>query len=89
MNSHCIFLKLNKLIINTNTIKSIAISNSQYHINFINQNITGFIIYGSGNIESHENSITICEKNNPQDYKIVSNWINLTCYDYPINNKLT
>ena len=47
---------------------------------YINKNISpgikGWFIYGSGIIyENNIQTVTVCEKENPGDYKIVTDWI--------------
>ncbi len=46
---------------------------------YINQNydseVKGWLIYGSGMINSDNIKITVCETENSTDYKIVKDWI--------------
>ncbi len=73
------FLKLTSMIINTSRISSIWINKEsvpkKITINLIQHELSGFILYGSGSIWTKDNEITFCEKENSQDFIIVSNWI--------------
>jgi hypothetical protein len=77
------FLKLSKICINTNHIRNINIKPSNYEIKLSNPNIEGFILTGSGKIDTNYPTINICEKENNTDYNIVKKWINIEDY----NNK--
>ena len=70
------FLKLTKIIINTNQIRIIDFKNpSEYNIHLVTKEFSGFFMFGSGNVQSSEPYFIICEKKDPEDYKIVSDWI--------------
>ena len=70
------FLKLTKSIINTNQIRIIDFNKpSEYNIQLVTKEFYGYFLFGSGSIDSSEPYITVCEKKNPEDYKIVSDWI--------------
>ena len=70
------FLKLTKSIINTNQIRIIDFNKpSEYNIHLVTKEFYGYFLFGSGGIDSSEPYITVCEKKNPEDYKIVSDWI--------------
>lgn len=80
------FIKLSKVIINTSAIKSINIdkkftdSNIQsYLINFSHGYPSGFIFGWFGSLETKEEYIRVNEDDSPEDYKIISDWIKLTC----------
>ena len=77
------FLKLSKICINTNHIRSINILQSKYEINLSIPNIEGFILAGSGNIKLDYPTINICEKGNNADYNVIKKWISIEDY----NNK--
>ena len=73
------FLKLTKLFINTRYITLVDLQAGKYKV-YINKNISpgikGWFIYGSGIIyENNIQTVTVCEKENPGDYKIVTDWI--------------
>ena len=72
------FIKLTSIIINTKTIKNININikNSSYCINLTHQKLDGFMIFSSGYFTSIDYKIDICKTKDPQDYKIISDWIN-------------
>ena len=70
------FLKLTGIVINANQIRIIDFNKpSEYNIHLVTKEFSGFIMFGSGTINSVEPYITVCEKKNPEDYKIVSDWI--------------
>jgi len=74
------FLKLTKLILNTNDIQKINIKPNKFYIHFIGKQFSGNIVqmasFGLGSISSDNYEIEVCETLNPDDYKIVSEWIN-------------
>jgi hypothetical protein len=74
------FLKLTKLILNTNDIQKINIKPNKFYIHFIGKQFSGFMWqfggYGIGSISTDNFEIEVCETLNPDDYKIVSEWIN-------------
>ena len=70
------FLKLTKSIINANQIRIIDFNKpNKYDIHLVAKEFRGFLILGTGNIESFEPYITVCQEKNSEDYKIVSEWI--------------
>jgi hypothetical protein len=69
------FLKLTSKIINKNLITSVFIKPNKYHIYTVENNINGFMIFGSGGANSSPEKIVICEKMDPEDYKTISKWI--------------
>ena len=73
------FIKLSTMVINTSAIKNIRIDKNKYFINFISTDINGTILFGSGGISTDDDSISVCEIKNPQDYKIITDWIDSTC----------
>jgi hypothetical protein len=40
--------------------------------------VNGFSLFSVGSISTAHNVIEICEKNNKQDYDIITNWIDLS-----------
>ena len=69
------FIKLSKCVINTQLIRYINVLPAKYEINFIASKFDGFWVFGSGNITSYDSRITICKKEDPDDFNYVSNWI--------------
>lgn len=69
------FLKLTSVIINKNLITSVVIKPNKYHIYTVENNINGYMLFGSGGANSSPEKIVICEKQNSEDYKIASKWI--------------
>jgi len=74
------FIKLTNMLINTNDIHKILINQNKYYIQFISNNFNGYMCLfsgsGFGNISSPYYEIEVCENKHPNDYKIVSEWIN-------------
>ena len=69
------FIKLKAMIINKNLITSVFIKPNKYHIYTVENNINGFMLLGSGGASSSPEKIVICEEKSPEDYKIISSWI--------------
>ena len=69
------FIKLTTMLINKNLITSVFIKPNKYHIYTIENNINGYMLFGSGGASSSPEKIVICEKMDPEDYKIMSKWI--------------
>ena len=46
------------------------------YIALITNRISGWFIFGVGDIISKYNIIDICKKEHPKDYAIIENWIN-------------
>ena len=69
------FIKLTSMIINKNLIVSVCIKPNKYHIYTVENNINGFMLFGSGGVDSSPEKIVICEDKTPEDYKIISKWI--------------
>lgn len=73
------FLKLTHCLINANHIQSIIIEPNKYLIQIMSNKIhgSGWILAGSGggNISSHNSELKVCKTEHPNDYKIVSDWI--------------
>ena len=62
------FIKLTSTIINTSHISKILINPNQYQINLITNEF-------DGSVGSSMEEIKVCKKENPKDYKSVSDWI--------------
>lgn len=69
------FIKLTSMIINKNLITSVFIKPNKYHIYTVENNINGYMLFGSGGASSSPEKIVICQKMNSEDYKIISKWI--------------
>lgn len=72
------FIKLSTIIINTHHIKLISISPTEYNIHFMDNHISGLLVFGIGSVDSNYSNINICIKEHPEDYKIISDWIKNT-----------
>jgi hypothetical protein len=77
------FLKLTGVIINTKFITQILIKPHKYVFYLNNGHFNGFTLLGSGNINTENLIMDVCQVENPEDYKIVSDWVT---NDFPINN---
>ena len=75
------FLKLSKIVINTNHIRNINILTSKYEIKLSTPNISGYVISGSGKFDLNFPTINVCEKEDNEDYNIVKNWIKIQDYN--------
>ena len=72
------FLKLTNYLINTRYITMICMYKGEYHIKIgksVSSSIQGFTILGSGTILRDNTNIIIKEKEHPENYKIVTDWI--------------
>ncbi len=71
------FLKLTDCLINVNHIRYINFNKpKEYKIDLAATWFDGFWLLGSGSINCRSYEITVCEKKHPEDYKIVTEWIN-------------
>ena len=80
------FIRLSKVVINTSAIKSINIEKKfvdknikSYLINFSHGYPSGYIFGWIGFLDTKEEYIRINEDDSPEDYKIMSDWIESTC----------
>jgi hypothetical protein len=69
------FLKLPAVIINTKLITQILIKPQKYVFYLNNGQFNGYTIFGSGGINTEKITMDVCQVKNPEDYKIVSDWI--------------
>jgi len=76
------FLKLSNCIINTAHIAQINITPNYYNIYYNHVRHNGFMIFYAGWINNQIGQLEIGAATNPDDYKIVSEWIE------KINNKI-
>ena len=77
------FVKLTGVIINTKFITQILIKPQKYVFYLNNGQFGGFTLLGSGSINTEKLIMDVCQFENPEDYKIVSDWIT---NDFSINN---
>jgi hypothetical protein len=75
------FLKLSKIIINTNHIRNINVLSSKYEIILSTPNISGYVLAGSGKFDLNFPTINVCEKENNEDYNTIKNWITIQYYN--------
>ena len=69
------FIKLTSMIINKNLVTSVFIKPNKYHIYTVENNINGYMLFGSGGVDSSPEKIVICEEKSPEDFKIIGKWI--------------
>ena len=72
------FLKLSYHLINTRHITMISMYEGQYHIHIgksVENSIQGFTMLGTGFFTRDSSTIVIKEKEHPENYKIVGEWI--------------
>ncbi len=68
------FLKLSHLIINTKYIHYIQVKEHKYVIDCFN-GVAGMLIGGTGGLKTESFQVKICKKEDPENYKIVEDWI--------------
>jgi len=80
------FIRLSKVVINTNAIKSINMEKKfvdmdikSYLINFTHGYHSGYMFGWFGSLSTNEEYIRINEDDSPEDYKVITDWINSTC----------
>jgi len=69
------FIRLSNIIVNTSKIATIDILPTKYVIFMCNHHLDGWWIFSSGNVNSVDNKIEICQTNDPMDYIILTDWI--------------
>ena len=69
------FLKLSKCVINTQLIRYVLIEPTKYEFKLMSGTLSGAWLMGSGSISTDNSQVTICEKENPNDFKQVTEWI--------------
>lgn len=69
------FITLSSRLINPSYISSIILKENMYTIKMLHFDMSGFTLFGSGSFCTHSD-IHICKKRDPQDYGVMSNWIN-------------
>lgn len=74
------FIKLNKHIINPKFIEHIEIKENLYIVSLSNKSINGTSIFSLGWINSSVQQFGICSKNNPEDYKTITKWLDVNTF---------
>jgi len=69
------FIRLSKCLINPAAIRSISFSDTQYKIAFTSERVKGYILFGSGSMDSSHLEYIIDKKENPSDYRVMESWI--------------
>ena len=69
------FIKLSSVIINTTHIKKITLQPNKYYIQFINNKVDGWFIFGGGTVDSYTDEIEVCKTKSPEDYETISDFI--------------
>ena len=68
------FLKLSKMVINTNHIRHIEVNPKKITFN-IGHNVDGLLMFGSGGLSTNYIDIDIEKKDEKGDYEIAKEWI--------------
>jgi hypothetical protein len=69
------FIKLTTISININYINNILIKSNKYHIYLASNKFDGIVAVFTNSPNSDLKKIVICKKENPKDYKIISDWL--------------
>ena len=69
------FIKLSRVIINTSKISTVQLLDNRYIIKVSSSNTSGFIVAGSGWIHSIDTVIHVCQKKDPEDFKVFTKWV--------------
>jgi hypothetical protein len=69
------FLFLKNLIINIHHIQHITRSSEKYVLRMNQENFSGFILFGSGGIQSEAVSITVEKSKHLEEYEILTKWL--------------
>ena len=72
------FIRLDKILINPSTIRTITMTDTRYTIQFMSENVAGACLFGSGMVSSSNRYIVIDKKEQPSDYRVLENWISKT-----------
>jgi len=70
------FINFSSIIINTSKIKAIEMTNNKYIITLSTNTLDGFMLFTSGYFKSINDKVEICKTQHPEDYKILTDWIN-------------
>ena len=69
------FLRLKSCLLNVNQIRYIDIKPDEYKISLIGSELKGFLMFGSGSIDSDNTRIRVCKKEHLEYYTIVTDWL--------------
>ncbi len=69
------FLKLSKCVINTQLIRYVLIEPAKYEFKLMSGELKGVWMLGSGSVLTDNSHVIVCEKDSPDDFKSVSEWI--------------
>ena len=69
------FIKLSHTIINKSQIHKIIMRDNKYHIYLTCHSNSGFMIGWFGTLHPTSDTIDICKERDPEDYKIISEFI--------------
>lgn len=69
------FIKLSRVIINTSKISTVQLIDNRYIIKVASSNTSGFVLAGSGWINSTDTVIHVCQKKDPEDFNVFTKWI--------------
>jgi hypothetical protein len=69
------FIKLSQYVINKLHISHIIQQPNKYYLYMNISNINGLFIFSFGSVSTSITTVEICEKNNKQDYDIITNFI--------------
>ncbi len=69
------FIKLSRFIINTSKISTVQVLDNRYIINISSSNTGGFMLAGSGMFNSNDTVIHVCQKKDPEDFKVFTKWV--------------
>ena len=70
------FIKFSTLLINTSKIRTIEMTNNTYIITLSINKLDGIMFFSSGYFKSINDKVEICQKTYPEDYKILTDWLN-------------
>lgn len=74
------FIRLSSSIINPRFIEHIEIKENLYIISLSNNSINGTSIFSLGWINSSVRQFGICSKNNPEDYRTITKWLDANTF---------
>ena len=69
------FLKLSKCVINTQLIRYVLIEPAKYEFKLMSGELQGMWMFGSGSVSTDNSHLIISEKDSPDDFKYVTEWI--------------
>ena len=74
------FIRLKKYIINPRFIEHIEIKENLYMISLTINSINGTSFFNFGWINSSVKQFEICSNNDPEDYKIITKWLDTNTF---------